>query len=121
MRKNLVEVAIEEKGIFKGGTLIINLNSIEMIGSDYVFSKGDKVRIALKKHDTTQEVVLYAEALPNEGETEIQHTFTAEQTNEKLELYKEYILQADLINSNGTFPMLLQRLEVIGMAIPDKE
>lgn len=112
---------MEKQGIFKGGTLIINLNSIEMIGSNYVFSKGDKVRIALKKHDTTQEVVLYSELLPDEGETQIQHIFTAEKTNEKLELYKEYILQADLINSTGKFPMLLQTLEVIGMAIPDKE
>ena len=39
---------MDEEGIFKGGTLIINLDSIEMIGSDYVFVEGDKIRIALK-------------------------------------------------------------------------
>lgn len=112
---------MEQEGIFKGGTLIINLDSIEMIGSDYVFAKGDKVRIALKKHKDSEENVLYDEVTPTAGETKVQKTFTAEETKEKLELSENYVLQADLINSKGTFPMLLQKLKVIGIAIVPSE
>ena len=112
---------MEQEGIFKGGTLIINLDSIEMIGSDYVFAEGDKVRIALKLYDTSEENVLYDEITPTVGETKVQKVFTAEETKEKLELHKNYVLQADLINSKGTFPMLLQKLKVIGIAIVPSE
>lgn len=111
-----------EKGIFKGGTLIINLDSIEMIGSDYVYEQGDKILIALKKDNDSNENVLYGEITPTVGETNAQHIFSRKQTQEKLEIGERYILQADLINSEKTFPMLLQYLNVIGQAIiPDEE
>lgn len=111
-----------EEGIFKGGTLIINLDSIKMINNDYVFQENDKVRIALKKNDTTDENVLYDEINAIAGETEIQKIFTAEQTMEKLEVNKKYIIQADLITKdNKVFPMYLQEVEVIGTAIIPEE
>lgn len=113
---------MEEQEIFKGGTLIVNLDSIEMIGNDYVYAENDKIRIALKKKNYKDEIVLYAEIKPTAGETSMQHVFTAEETQEKLEIDESYILQGDLINSQGTFPMLLQYLKVIGQAIiPPKE
>lgn len=113
---------MEEEGIFKGGTLIVNLDSIEMIDSEYVFAKGDKVRIALKKHESSDENVLYDEIEPQVGETKVQKIFSREETQEKLEVGSTYVLQADLINSEKTFPMLLQKLPVIGQAIiPNKE
>ncbi len=113
---------MEEEGIYKGGTLIINLDSIEMIGSEYIFEKGDKIRIALKEYETSVENVLYDEITPTVGETKAQHIFSREETQEKLEVKKTYILRADLIKSEKTFPMLSQNLKVIGQAIiPDKE
>ena len=112
---------MEEEGIFKGGTLIVNLDSIEMIDSEYVFAKGDKVRIALKKHNTSNENVLYDEIEPDEGQTKAQKIFSREETLEKLEIGEKYVLQADLINSENTFPMLLQTLRVIGQAIIPSE
>lgn len=111
-----------EQGIFKGGTLIINLNSIEMIDKNYTFEAGDKVRIALKRYDSSKENVLYDELTTTTGETTIQKIFTHEETFEKFEVGDVYELQADLINATGVFPMLLQKLEVVGQAIvPDKE
>lgn len=111
-----------EEGIFKGGTLIINLDSIEMIGSDYVFVEGDKIRIALKKDNDSNENVLYGEINPTVGESTAQYIFSREETQEKLEIGERYILQADLVNSKDTFPMLLQYLNVVGQAIiPNKE
>ena len=111
-----------EEGIFKGGTLIVNLDSIEMIDSEYHIAKGDKVRIALKKHESSDENVLYDEIEPKAGETKVQKIFSREATQEKLEVGSTYVLQADLINSEKTFPMLLQKLPVIGQAIiPNKE
>ena len=111
-----------EEGIFKGGTLIVNLDSIEMIGSNYVYAEGDKVLIALKKDNDSNENVLYGEITPTVGESTAQYTFSREETQEKLEIGERYILQADLVNSKNTFPMLLQYLNVVGQAIiPDKE
>lgn len=112
---------MDEEGIFKGGTLIINLDSIEMIGSDYVFVEGDKIRIALKKYKDSEDNVLYGEITPTVGESTAQYIFSREETQEKLELGKKYILQADLINQEKTFPMLLQELKVIGQAIIPSE
>ena len=111
-----------EEGIFKGGTLIINVDSIEMIGSDYVYAEGDKVRIALKKDSEACENALYAEITPTAGETKAQHIFSREDTKEKLEIGERYILQVDLVSSEKTFPMMLQYLNVVGQAIiPDKK
>ena len=110
-----------DEGIFKGGTLIINLDSIKMIGSDYVFVEGDKIRIALKKYKDSEDNVLYGEITPTVGESTAQYIFSREETQEKLELGKKYILQADLINQEKTFPMLLQHLNVIGQAIIPSE
>lgn len=112
---------MDEEGIFKGGTLIINLDSIEMIGSDYAFEEGDKIRIALKKYTSSTDNVLYGEITPTVGETKAQKIFSKEETQEKLEVGKKYILQADLINSEKTFPMLLQELKVVGQAIIPSE
>lgn len=113
---------MEEEGIYKGGTLIINLDSIEMIGSDYVYAEGDKILIALKEFNTSEKNALYGEITPTVGETKAQYIFSREETQEKLEVGRTYILQADLINSEKTFPMLLQKLPVIGQAIiPDEE
>lgn len=112
---------MDEEGIFKGGTLIINLDSIEMIGSDYVFVEGDKIRIALKKYKDSEDNVLYGEITPTVGESTAQYIFSREETQEKLGLGKKYILQADLINQEKTFPMLLQELKVIGQAIIPSE
>jgi len=108
---------MEENGIYKGGTLIINLNSIDAVDKDYVYAQGDKVLVALKEYKNSEENILYAEVTPTAGATSVQKIFTAEETEEKLELDKTYILQADLINKNGVFPMLLQNLKVIGRAI----
>ena len=110
-----------EEGIFKGGTLIINLDSIKMTGSDYVFVEGDKIRIALKKYKDSEDNVLYGEITPTVGESTAQYIFSREETQEKLEPGKKYILQADLINSDGTFPMVLAELKVIGCAIENNE
>lgn len=112
---------MEEEGIFKGGTLIINLDSIEMIDSEYVFAEGDRIRIALKEYNTYKENVLYEEITPTVGETKAQQIFSREETQENLEVGKTYILQADLIKSEKTFPMMLQRLKVIGQAIIPSE
>lgn len=110
-----------ENGIYKGGVLIINLDSIKMIGSDYIFQEGDKVRIALKKTEESTENILYSEIIPTVGESKVQTTFTGEETNQKLEYGETYILQADLISSKGPLPMLLQKLNVIGQAIIPNE
>lgn len=106
-----------EEGIFKGGTLIIVLDSIKMIGSDYVFKENDKVLIALKKINTDKNA-LYAEITPTAGETKTTCTFSSQETDEKLTVGAKYKLQADLVTSEGkVFPMILHELKVIDRAI----
>lgn len=112
-----------EEEIFKGQTLIINLDSIEMVKEDYVYQEGDKVRIALKEDDSSETNALYKEITPESGQSKAEAVFTASETMEKLKVGIKYIVQADLINAKGTFPMFLQYLKVIGTAIipDDKE
>lgn len=107
--------------IFKGGTLIINLDSIKMVGSDYIFKQDDKILIALKKINNYDKNVLYGEITPTPGETKASHTFSHIET-EKLIIGATYELQADLITDGGKpFPMLLQKMKVVGRAIiPEK-
>ena len=39
---------MEEQEVYKGGTLIISLETIEVEGEEYIFVAGDKVRFAIK-------------------------------------------------------------------------
>lgn len=111
---------LDEQNIFKGGTLIINIDTIEMLNNDYTFEQGDKVRIALKDKASSNENVLYDEIETTVGEKSCSKTFTPEDT-EILNIGNHYILQADLINQEGTFPMLLQYFYVVGRSIiPDE-
>lgn len=102
--------------IFKGQTLIINTN-VKMTKELYTFAEGDKVRVALKKFDSADDNVLYREINATAGETEVQAIFSNTETQEKLTVGEKYIVQADLLNSDGVFPMLLEELEVVGQAI----
>lgn len=105
--------------IYRGGTLIVPLENIEIDEKDYTFQEGDKILFAIKKNATNSQSVLKKEATPKAGEASVQVVFTAEDT-EKL-TGKNYVLQADLINSSGVFPMLLDELNVIGCAIKSEE
>ncbi len=105
--------------IYRGGTLIVPLQNIEIDEKDYTFQEGDKVIFAIKKTAKNTKNVLKKEVKPKAGEKSTQVIFTAEDT---LGLTaSDYILQADLINSDGTFPMILDTLKVVGYAISDDE
>lgn len=108
---------MDEQDVYKGGTLITNLEEIEVEGEKYVFSAGDKVIFAIKRDLKDTENILCKTVDAVEGETSIENIFTAEETNEKFVVGRHYELQADLINSQGTFPMYLQNLKVVGQAI----
>lgn len=105
--------------IYRGGTLIVPLEQIKIDGNNYIFQEGDKIIFAIKAYSDDCEAILKKEASPKAGEASVQVVFTAEDT-EKL-TGKNYVLQADLINSSGVFPMPLDELNVIGCAIKSEE
>lgn len=110
---------VDTTEIYRGGTLIIPLECINVDGEEYIFQEDDKVLFAIKKNSENPKSVLMEEIKPKVGETSTQVIFTAEQTKELTG--NSYILQVDLINKNGTFPMFLAKLKVIGCAIENNE